>query len=88
MHYTEEPREPDAVEFDVIAWLDNHGYDLLAFDLHAVIENRFNEVGKVAFLQYAAGLVRATRADNKDEALAQLECLGRHWTSFVKIYAE
>lgn len=85
-HYSDEPREPDAVEFDVIVWLDNNGFDLLANDLQAVIETRFAEVGKIEFVQYAAGLVRATRADNKDVALKKIEELWCHWTKFLKVY--
>jgi hypothetical protein len=86
IHFPDGPREPDVVEFDVIVWLDNHGYDLLANDLHAVIESRFSEISKNDFLSYAARIINATKIDNKDVATQQLQVLQHHWTSFLRIY--
>lgn len=83
-------REPDAIEFATIAWLDNNGLDLIANDLDACVENRFVGIKKKDFIKYAMNYVRSLRTDREFEceALRQLNILSTHWFDYLKIYKE
>ena len=81
-------REPDAIEFAVIAWLDNNGFDLIANDLHNCIEDRFSRIKKKDFIKYSINYVRSINDGSQYEALRQLSILNEHWFDYLKIYRE
>ena len=87
-HYPEGEREPDAIEFAVMVWLDNNQFDLLANDLHACIEDRFQKINKMNFMHYATNYIRGSAHHAKSDALAQMRILYDHWFSFLKLHAE
>jgi hypothetical protein len=87
-HFPDGEREPDAIEFAVMAWLDNNGLDLIANDLHACIEDRFTSIKKRDFIKYAINYVRSLRDDCAYEAYKQLSILNEHWFDYLTLYRE
>jgi hypothetical protein len=87
-HFPDGVREPDAIEFAVMTWLDNNDLDLIANDLHACIEGRFEKISKADFIHYSTNYVRSSMHMQKDAALSQLRILYDHWFSFLKLYTE
>jgi len=87
-HFPDGEREPDAIEFAVMTWLDNNGLDLIANDLHACIEDRFTKIKKLDFLNYSSNYIRSVCYYEVDAALHQLDVLYDHWFGYLKLYEE
>ena len=92
-YFPDGEREPDAIEFAVMAWLDNNGFDLVANDLCCCIEDRFEKIKKNDFLKYAANYIQSLSSDPFcdyaiNDAICQLNVLREHWFGYLKIYNE